>query len=207
MSHLARLPFFHSVVGSLQQLIHLTDYANDIFQELAEFSTELNTRLTNVSRRASNLTNKLSDFNGRVVSLQTLGNTTDMPLERTDVKTRLTGFITKDTIPKGMTARYNAPEQRQVPGFNILDQFLTQEELQAMGGTCNAKFSNPKFFLIEWTKKQDRMLDELQQERDQRKNERKMRKKQQQQLAGTTATASSGIARVNKKSSLNWRDR
>lgn len=190
----------------MQQLIHLTDYANDIFQELAEFSSELNTRLTNVSQRASNLTGRLNDFNNRVVSMKTLGNTTDLPLERSDVKTRLSGFITQDTIPKGMIARYNAPMQRQVPKFNILDSFLTDEELQSMGGTCNAKFSNPKFFLIEWTKKQDRMLEELQQERDQRKNERKLRKKKAQELASATAGPSTSV-RVNKRSSLNWRDR
>ena len=187
-----------ATAGSLKQLGLLSEYAADIFDGLMEVASEVNIRISSISRRAEIVLGKLPAVDTVAQNKKRERCTVTVPLADKSTEQILhTQLCVPSTIPGAMKTRYDSAEMRRIPPVNAMDVFCANNELIPMGGSCTHKYSFPNYFIVEWTKKEALLSEQLRKEREIKKTERKLKRER---------ASSKALGQKTAKKGLNWRD-
>eukprot|EP01036_Dinobryon_divergens_P038032 gene38032-49851_t len=185
------------MVGCLEQLGELSDYAAALFTDILDSTDKINDRVKSISKRTNNLSLKLPEVHSLLCSeaFRMSNGATGQKNSDQIPKSRL---LVRESMPASLAAVYNAPSMIQAPPVHIMDSLLTDDELQQFG-RCSKKYSNPEYFREEWIKTQqeeDRKLAEIRLNRRREREERRKEKLLKRQ-----------DSKCEKKKGLNWRNR
>jgi hypothetical protein len=186
-----------SMVGCIQQIALLADYATEIFENLQQTTRTIHNRVCDISNRTVILNNQIPEIQRAVLerNVSTLVSSS----KKSEVSPE-TQMLTPITRPRQISLRYEL--MNRIPNVHEMDQFLTLEELEAKG-KCANMYSNPLFFFNEWVRVENARQQLIQEEKEKKKREKQERKallKKEKEKRRTTL-------KPEKKKGLNWRDR
>jgi hypothetical protein len=192
-----------SMVGTIQQLSLLADYASEIFQDLQNDFEYTNKRIMNVTTRTRVVTSQLTSVRKEVMSKER--HCTDLiPFKQNeaDINTKM---LAVGTRPHAMQMHYSSQIMIKMPTVKEMDIYLTPEELDVKG-SCTTLYSNPNFFLFEWMKLEEAKIAQKSEEKRLRKIERQERRAKLRAERDRKSTIRNS-SMSEKKKGLNWRER
>jgi hypothetical protein len=186
-----------SMVGCIQQIALLADYATEIFENLQQTTRTIHDRVCDISNRTVVLNNQIPEIQRAVLERNV--STLVSGSKKSEVSPE-TQMLTPITRPRQISLRYVL--MNSIPKVDEMDQYLTLEELEAKG-KCANMYSNPLFFFNEWVRVENSRQQLIQEEKEKKKREKQERKallKKEKEKRRTTL-------KPEKKKGLNWRDR
>ena len=191
------------IVGTIQQISLLADYATEIFQDLQNEVLKTNTHLSKLTARSTVVTSQLPAVQKVLMNKQR--QVTDViPFKHTEAEVE-TNMLAEATRPPAMQKHYTSQTMNRIPIVKAMDEYLTPEELQAKG-SCTTLYSHPNFFFFEWLKLEEAMLEKKQEEKRLKKLERQERRaKLRAEKERKKSLRNSSFS--EKKKAVNWRER
>jgi len=213
-SHVLQSAHIASMVGSIQQVALLADYATEIFNNLQQYTARLNDRIADISSRANDVCRNLPDVQRIVSQIDTSAPAPHSAFKQSEVSTE-TQMLTVHTRSQSIKERYEHGMEK-IPNVAEMDHYLTslsEKELSSMGFrvkdsmskvSCTALYSDPSFFLDEWIRVEEERQKIQKAEKDKKKKERQERRAA---LRLEREKKRSAQSKPEKKKGLNWRDR
>lgn len=165
--HIFRLISFCSLVGALEQIGLLADYATEIFNDIYKFSCRLNDRIGEASTRTSSLLKQLPDVKEQLNS-KDLNIYSTVSMFKQGEQYPETAMLLPTSKPRTLQLYYDSPAMGRIPAVSEMDALLPPEEL-ASRGPCANSYSYPGFFLDEWKKAEAERRKVLEAERQRRR--------------------------------------
>lgn len=192
-----------AMVGSIQQISLLADYAAEIFDNLQKEALKANSRLADLTIRSTAVTSKLPPVE-KVLMSKNRPAIDPVPFKQSEADIE-TSMLAAGTRPAGMQTHYASDSMNRIPGVQAMDQYLTPEE-QEEKGSCTALYSHPNFFFFEWLKLEEATMEKKREEKRLKKLERQERRaKLRAEKDRKSVLRLSSM--TEKKKGLNWRER
>lgn len=201
-AHIFQNTHVAGMVGSIQQISLLAEYANDIFKGLQAELLETHKTMSNLTVRTTVISSQLSAVKKEILNENR--NATDMIVFKRSEADIETNMLAAPTRPTAMQQHYNSQIMNRIPTVKTMDVYLTREEYETKG-SCTTLYSHPNFFFFEWLKLEEAMMTQKKEEKRQRKVERQERRAKLR--AEKERKSSIRQSSLYKKKGLNWRER
>jgi hypothetical protein len=191
------------MVGTIQQISLLAEYATEIFENLQKEVLKTNTQLSKLTVRSTTVSSQLPALQ-KVLMNKQRHCTETMPFKQSEQDIE-TNMLAEGTRPIGMQRHYTSAIMNRMPDVKSMDQYLTPEQYEAKGSSTTL-YSHPNFFFFEWLKLEEAMMKKKQEEKRLKKIERQERRaKLRAEKERKSSLRNSSM--IEKKKGLNWRER
>lgn len=190
------------IIGTIQQISLLADYATEIFEGLQNEVQKTNSHLSQLSTRSTVVISQLPAVQKMLMDNQRqMTDVTTFKQTEADIETNM---LAEATRPQTMQKHYKSDVMNTMPKVKEMDQYLSPEEYEAKG-SCTTLYSHPNFFFFEWLKLEEAMLEKKREEKRIKKQERHERRAKLR--AERERKSSMRSSMTEKKKGLNWRER
>lgn len=190
------------MVGTLKQLGHLAKFATEIFDDISKFSLSLNSRINEISKRTNVVLSQLAMVDEIVSNQWEFASIDHISIAKQIDQIPDQQMLHFQSMPLALRDVYSSKHLNQIPRVIEMDIFLTSEELVKSGSSVT-RYSNPQFFINEWTREENERQTKQKEEKDRRKKERSERRAAEKQAK----QKESAPVKSEKKKGLNWKDR
>lgn len=158
-----------TMIGVMNQLGQLAEYAAEVFQNLYDVASKTGTRITNVHTRVSNLNAELSKGEQMLTNKEPAYFYSAQKTEAAWRRTDDLSFSLFVPASQSIALRNARAEAKPVPRLDLLDPYSED------GSSCTSKFSNPRFFFEKWLEAEQERQKKAAEDRDKRKKKKKKR--------------------------------
>lgn len=158
-----------TMIGVMNQLGQLAEYAAEVFQNLYDVASKTGTRITNVRNRVSSLGTELNKAEHTLSSKDASYFYSTQKTEAAWRRADDLSFSLFVPTSQSIALRNARAEAKPVPQLNLLDPYAEDNV------PCTSKFSNPRFFFEKWLEAEQERQKKAAEDRDKRKKKKKKR--------------------------------
>ena len=191
------------MVGSIQQISLLADYAAEIFNGLSDAVVQTNGKLSKLAIRTTVAASQIPSIRKTLKDKQLQSK--ECPPFKQNEADIVTFILAAGTRPTTMQQHYESESMNRMPAVTVMDKYLTSDEL-ATKGSCKTQYSHPDFFINEWVKLEEAKMEKKKEEKRLKRLERQERKaKLRAEKERKSSVRNSSL--TEKKKGLNWKER